>query len=367
MIIDRNSSTPIHAQLREWIISQIDQYAVDCKLPTEYELARKFGISRLTVHKVMAELQRSGYLVRRRGRGTYVLHPDKRIHTGSESKQNGTIIVAFPDWFSYDIWAKVNSAECLSLKHGIQLVNFKLSQNTEYEALLQFVAQHKQVRGVILIPPGGAVLEKDMKLLDALDIPVVVLSAWRDVSLTRNIYTVSQDFLKTGYLDVLTLVTAGHRDIGYVAAEPWFYGSELTYTGMKKGLSESGISLRNLKCPGRHTKPWQNSIRRGYEITRDMLAQDNLTACVFDSYTTLVAGIRAIAEHGGGKIETSVVVNAAYFGLESYVWPPVTLIASSHHEIVGCAFNIILEGGREFGRDIRVDVKVSTCQFPDPS
>ncbi|MCS6777318.1 MAG: GntR family transcriptional regulator [Chloroherpetonaceae bacterium] len=44
-------------------------------LPSETELAREYGVCRVTAHRAMAELQRQGLVVRRRRQGTFVAYP----------------------------------------------------------------------------------------------------------------------------------------------------------------------------------------------------------------------------------------------------------------------------------------------------
>ena len=45
------------------------------QLPIETELAIRFGVSRMTMNKVLAQLTREGFLVRRKKRGTFVAQP----------------------------------------------------------------------------------------------------------------------------------------------------------------------------------------------------------------------------------------------------------------------------------------------------
>jgi GntR family transcriptional regulator len=42
------------------------------KIPSEKELCQMYGVSRITVRKALDELERSGHLVRRQGKGTFV-------------------------------------------------------------------------------------------------------------------------------------------------------------------------------------------------------------------------------------------------------------------------------------------------------
>jgi len=57
------------------------------QMPNEFALAEEFGVSRLTVNKAMGDLVRENYLVRQRGRGTFVsdreTQPDLLIHVVS--------------------------------------------------------------------------------------------------------------------------------------------------------------------------------------------------------------------------------------------------------------------------------------------
>jgi GntR family transcriptional regulator len=53
----------------------IEQLGVGTAIPSERQLSADLGVSRLTVRAALDELAREGYLVRRRGSGTYVQQP----------------------------------------------------------------------------------------------------------------------------------------------------------------------------------------------------------------------------------------------------------------------------------------------------
>ena len=59
--------------LRHKIVSQ--QWPPGFRLPYETELADSFGVSRMTMNKVLTRLTREGYLVRKRKLGTFVAEP----------------------------------------------------------------------------------------------------------------------------------------------------------------------------------------------------------------------------------------------------------------------------------------------------
>ena len=54
--------------IREWIAKM----ASGSRLPSENELSAKFNVSRMTVNKVVCELEKEGYVIRRRHYGTFV-------------------------------------------------------------------------------------------------------------------------------------------------------------------------------------------------------------------------------------------------------------------------------------------------------
>jgi len=73
-MLDKKSSTPLYAQLEEilrgyiadgeWVPSQI--------IPSENELSKTYGISRMTVRSVITTLVKEGLLYRVQGKGTFV-------------------------------------------------------------------------------------------------------------------------------------------------------------------------------------------------------------------------------------------------------------------------------------------------------
>jgi GntR family transcriptional regulator len=63
------------SQTRDQVFDLIEQVGVGQAIPSERQLSHDFGVSRLTVRAAIDELAREGYLVRRRGSGTFVSEP----------------------------------------------------------------------------------------------------------------------------------------------------------------------------------------------------------------------------------------------------------------------------------------------------
>src|SRR5579875_150858 len=60
---------------RQQVFELIQQLGVGTAIPSERQLSADLGVSRLTLRAALDELTREGYLVRRRGSGTYVRQP----------------------------------------------------------------------------------------------------------------------------------------------------------------------------------------------------------------------------------------------------------------------------------------------------
>jgi len=86
-------STPKYARLIEIIKTEIQQGVLipEQKLPNEDEIAEQYGMSRGTVRKAIAELQRMGLLRKEQGRGTFVNEPKAALNGFSLAELDGYI------------------------------------------------------------------------------------------------------------------------------------------------------------------------------------------------------------------------------------------------------------------------------------
>ncbi|QXD13963.1 GntR family transcriptional regulator [Rhodocaloribacter litoris] len=73
---------PRHEQLSDWLREQIEQgvYEVDSRLPSESQLGKRFGVSRITVRRALQTLENEGLIYRRQGLGSFVR--DQRVRQG---------------------------------------------------------------------------------------------------------------------------------------------------------------------------------------------------------------------------------------------------------------------------------------------
>jgi GntR family transcriptional regulator len=63
------------SETRDRVLDLIDQLGVGDAIPSERLLSARMGVSRLTLRAALDDLVREGYLIRRRGSGTFVSEP----------------------------------------------------------------------------------------------------------------------------------------------------------------------------------------------------------------------------------------------------------------------------------------------------
>lgn len=70
----RARKQPLYDQLVDILMEKIDhEYRPGDLLPSERELSERYGLSRTTVRLALSELEQLGLVVRKHGRGTFVM------------------------------------------------------------------------------------------------------------------------------------------------------------------------------------------------------------------------------------------------------------------------------------------------------
>lgn len=77
MALDRQSVKPLHQQMEELIRANLasGEWKAGQMIPSENELGREYGLSRMTVRNVVTKLVQERLLVRIAGKGTFVAEP----------------------------------------------------------------------------------------------------------------------------------------------------------------------------------------------------------------------------------------------------------------------------------------------------
>jgi DNA-binding LacI/PurR family transcriptional regulator len=193
------------------------EYRTGQRLPSESELVRAFGTSRVTVNRALRELQLSGYIERRVGSGSFVRPLDSQTYTF------GLLI---PGLGQTEIFEPIcaGMAQAQHAEHvrlwGRWLAESHAREEHARDVCRQLIDQ--RVSGVFFAPLE---LTADMdtlnasitSLLDRAGIPVVLLD--RDIVPfpRRSKYdVVGIDNRRAGYIVTEHVIRAGRRTIAFV-------------------------------------------------------------------------------------------------------------------------------------------------------
>lgn len=75
--LNKKNAVPLYEQVMSRLKGMMDagQLHIGDTLPNEVQLCERFGVSRITVRRAVAELVRQGYLEKKQGKGTFVTVP----------------------------------------------------------------------------------------------------------------------------------------------------------------------------------------------------------------------------------------------------------------------------------------------------
>jgi GntR family transcriptional regulator of arabinose operon len=227
-------------------------------VPSEGELAKLFGVSRMTSKLALEQLVEQGLVYRLPRRGTFLAggHQDGIPHdegvqaekaphiaekpnkqTVKPSKQIALIVPHLSDYTSKIIAA----AEVEVRKHDYDLI-LKISKNKEDEdrCLQQLV--ERGISGIVLFPQGRKTCSDQVLRLKLQQFPIVIIDRiFREV----QIDCVYHDHFRGSYQMTQYLIKKGHSEIGYISnALDNITSREERYQGYIQALLDHAIPVK---------------------------------------------------------------------------------------------------------------------------
>ncbi len=222
------------------------RYRPGDRLPSEAELVKMHGASRITVNRALRELQVAGVIERRVGSGSYVRR---------DSMRSRTFGLLIPELGRTEIFepicrgiAEAEQAEQHSLLWGKSITNAAEREAEALEVCRQMVAQ--RVSGVFLAPleltPGKDTTNRAMAaLLDEAGIPVVLLDRDLEAYPGRSRYDlVGIDNRRAGYAITAHLLKRGCQRLAFVGRPHSAPTVDARIAGFREALLDAGMDPR---------------------------------------------------------------------------------------------------------------------------
>lgn len=207
----------LYLQIYDSIKELIDNrtYTADQQLPTEQELIRQFGVSRITVKRALDELEAAGYIYRRQGSGSFAMPRQDEAEERKEERFSDTIGFILPSFTSSGLSEYIQGASDEADSRG-----YRLSIHTTQESIVK-EREYLQalpkggIKGIIFYPTNA---RSNMDMLYALHMnryPVLTIDKQCE---GLPIGSVVSDNFAGGLMAAERLIACGHRRIAFVSS-----------------------------------------------------------------------------------------------------------------------------------------------------
>lgn len=235
-MIDKGLRIPIYLQLKNYFTDQIKKGLLKPGeyIPTEHELCGMYDISRYPIRQAMDELVSEGYLIRVKGRGTFV-NPD-RIIARRDVNQIGLIVISQKGGLQSDILAGFEKR----VRQDDMLVSYACSENFPQEELLCLDRMIKQgIKDIALFPSDASRISRMLDEYTGSDVRLVLID--RDAGI-KSIDYVGSDNYSGAYMAVRHLAVMGFSDIIFVSSGQQVSSINERLAGYVKAVADYGLT-----------------------------------------------------------------------------------------------------------------------------
>jgi DNA-binding LacI/PurR family transcriptional regulator len=242
----------LYERLYVYVLDEIRKGALRSgdRVPSEKELARTHGVSRITSVRALQDLERAGIVERIRGKGTFVAHDAQRlVAPGGERKpprrdRRSTSQLAFllPEVsFSYGL-DMIRGVETRAGEAGFGMVLTRTRglQDQEERAIDRLV-RSRAVDGLIVFPVNGEFYNASLLRVALEGYPLVLVDRYLKGIAATAVYTDNAAAAKdlTGYV-----LDRGCDSVAFVSSLPEHTSSiEDRLDGFRTAFSERGRGL----------------------------------------------------------------------------------------------------------------------------
>jgi DNA-binding LacI/PurR family transcriptional regulator len=229
---------PEYIKVRQAIFKLLEESCPQMeKLPTEFELCKKFGVGRTTVRRALKQLTDEGVIFGRPGIGTFVnpekFQPAMQVSTDKVLKFGYTDHAGRLASFWRENALKFMSVLNVLTERGFR-VDFVTFPGSGADAVKDL--KNADIDGLFWSSPLSGQLDMLHRIKDA-GIPLVLIEAypWEDFNV------VATDGFKLGYMSAEYLLKQNRRNLLFVTYNPAEPVYKWKLDGFRKALEDQGI------------------------------------------------------------------------------------------------------------------------------
>ena len=350
--MEKNTKTHIHKKKASVVYDEMVQdlkkqihkgkYSCGDRFPSESELARQYGISRMSVRQGLAHLENQGMVVKVNGKGSFVSHRylfKNGIKDRKQTKTIGLIATTLEDPFV----AQIHSGVVEELQNtGYNVCIYSSERNAEQESVNIRQCVERGCAGLIIFPIWSRTNSKQIEELDNNNgIPLVLVD--RTVP-GLNVDYVATDNFRGGMMAVEYLIQMGHRQIGMIKGVSGTANDD-RYRGYCHCLQKYGIEMdENIVVTQKYENLSHEPLEGGQHEMRYLMDRSSRPTAVFAANDALAFGAETAALQMGLKVPDDVSIIGFDNFLQAQLAPvPLTTISQPTTEIGHAAAKLILE------------------------
>ncbi len=286
------------------------EWSTGQRLPSEWELARQYGVAYMTVRQAVAKLVQEGILHRVRGRGTFVSET-------SPNSQSVLGIVLPAGWHRIDPFyfppLVCGFVDCAA-EHGYKVLTASRAEPvSEFQHLREL-----KVKAVACI----LIEQSDTEEIEALADYGLTVLAINHYSGRRRIGWVAPDNMGGMRAATRYLLELGHRDVLFLAGPDNNIDARERLRGFRTAWRDMGLTV----SPRAILRGEFNEMS-GYTRMKAVLKRRRLpTAIVTASDLSAIGAIRALLEAGVAVPEEVSVMGFGDFQIARYMHPALSTV-----------------------------------------
>ncbi|SFP68405.1 GntR family transcriptional regulator [Caldicoprobacter faecalis] len=205
---------PLYMQIFEYYKQKINNKELlpNDQLPTEIEMAEMFGVSRITTKRALEELEREGFIYRKRGQGSFVSDLHQRKINESNRKNVISMIIPATTMRGRNMDYVKGATDVINQKGYYLALHITENETQEREMLMNIPKDG--ISGIIFYPISRAHFDL-LYIMHITGYPIVTIDKHFE-SLPIS-YVICDNF-NGAYQSVSHLVELGHKNIAYIAS-----------------------------------------------------------------------------------------------------------------------------------------------------
>ncbi len=351
MPINQTDPKPFYKQVMDEIVHRIDagELKAGDKIETQYELAKRYDVSLITIKRALSELISAGLLYARVGKGTFVAIRKPSI----DFSKHKTIAYVLKDLDNPFYASIVSSVERHLSKNDYNFLLYSSDNRKEKE--------DRKIKDFISMGVSGLIIGSMshihyttslLKQLHNKHFPFVMVSYTED----PEISFIGTDQEEGGYLATKHLINLGYKKIGYINGEEGNLVGECRKRGFIRAMEESNVSLNEnylyrLKVTGK-----RNDYKSGYNLGQQFFTIKDWPDSLFIYNDLSALGfIKALSEQGVKVPQDVAIVGFDDINMGETAAVPLTTVhqptAKIGEYVVKCLLSKI-EGEKSVARKV---------------